>query len=351
VRRLIPLALAAVVLASGCGTERPGAAPHADPTPMPTPTPAPDGAALAGFPLALGLDPYADPEVTGPGRDVPGAFLETLCSSTAWPGPAEQRTDRLAVQEVLPDWEATRELVTYDTEAHATAVLAAVRHDVAGCTSAEGQAVTAYDVDTGFDAVTYALVPAGGDGTTLVQLVRVGRAVVAATEFTDPSGDDPELALDYLAGDLAPVTAAMACQWARGPCDSDDEAITFSPSGAGPFQLGMTVEQARDAAADVVVEGRDCGSLSWVAPSGVRMSGAFSPGIGLAYLSADRGATTDGVGTGDSGADLRAAYANLRHEGNGLWYSDQGETDYSFGLTDGQVGSLMVIADAQHCAS
>ena len=303
--------------------------------------------------------------MTGPGRDVPGVFLEGLCNSTSWPGPPEQRTDRLAITETLSDWEVTRELVTYDTEEHARAVVSRLRDDLGGCPAAEGQPVTTYDAETGFDSLTYGTPVEGTtDGRTLVQVVRAGRAVLATSQFTDPSSDDVQAAVDELTGDLTPVTTEMACHWRTGGCGPYAEGFTLRPDAGEPFELGMTVEEARNAALNVRIDNREvCPQLSWTDRLGEHVHGAFSPGIGLAYISTDRGGTTEGAKVGDTLAQLQRVYPNLESYGTGgsdSFLSDQGDTAYVFDLDgnrdmpraqDRHITLIMVIADDQRCAS
>ena len=78
--------------------------------------------------------------------------------------------------------------------------------------------------------------------------------------------------------------------------------------------------------------------------------GAFSPGSGLGYVSVDGGRTAEGITLGASVADLRAAYPDLQHADNGLWYVDREPGDLAFATHDGAVNWMVAMGDDQHCA-
>ena len=234
-RATFVLTVLLAVAVAGCGGDdpaaRPVAATSASASAGPASHPLLRGTATipTRFPLTLGLERATDSRETGPGDDVPGTYLEDLCGSTAWPGPGSQRVDRLAVQISAPHSQVTRELVLFDTTADARNVVRSVATDVKTCQSAEGQPVTRFHPHTGHPSVTYAQAPNDGSGLTLVQVVRLGRAVVATREYAEPHDVDAAAAVIDLTGGLAPVTARMACIWKRSECDRiADTTITVS---------------------------------------------------------------------------------------------------------------------------
>jgi hypothetical protein len=374
-RTTTPLVLLALLLTAGCGSERaagsrdaapstvPAAAATASPATTATPTTTTTTTPTADrpheipedFPLGDGLRPDGDTTLTGPSRDVPGAFLETLCGFTAWPGPPARRTDRLAVQVEGPEWWLTRELVTYDTEDSAVAVVSALRTQVAGCPSAEGQVVTTYDGRTGEDSVTYGTTYRRGLGGTLVQVTRVGRAVLAVTQSSEYSLETMADSVPLLTRDDRPLVAAMGCLSGDEGCGATGAPLTFTPDGVAPFRIGMSVEEVRAAAPDAVLRVRpaSCTDLTWTGPGGAKVSGALDPRAGLVSVSSEAGSTAEGVSVGDTLEQLHAAYPDLAHADNGLWFSDQGATSYVFEVAapSGLVDDIMVTGDDQHCAS
>lgn len=156
------------------------AAPSEPGSPSPT-----DAAGLDAVPLGAGLTADGETTVDGPGRDVEGAYLEDLCGFTGWPGPPDQRVDRRAVRQAGPELLVVRELVAYDSEGTAAAVLDGLRRQVAGCPRADRQVVTALDAqvdpDLRGDSVTYATTYRQGLGGTVVQVTRAGSVLLAVT--------------------------------------------------------------------------------------------------------------------------------------------------------------------------
>lgn len=360
--RLVPLALAALVVLTGCGTEGPdrarpaGARTASTSATTPAPTPAAEQPAAApgipdDFPLGAGLRSDGETTVEGPGADVPGAYLEDLCGFTGWPGAVAGRVDRLAVRQSGPELLVVRELVAYDSDGSATAVLDQLRDQVDACPRADGQLVTSLDEevepDTREDSVTYTMTYRQGLGGTVVQVTRAGHDLLATTWGGEYSLDSAIEAVPA----LTRTSHELLGRLTRGP---DATGVTFTPGGAAPFRMGMTVDQAQAAASGVRIESPAgaCPQLSWTDPSGVLVRGTFSPGVGLAYLSAEGGATREGVAVGDSLAGLRAAYPNLAHADNGTWYSQQGATAYVFDVEPGggAIRWIMVAGDDQVCA-
>jgi hypothetical protein len=219
-RLLIPVALAAVLLVSSCGDERPAtvrepersvsAAPTKDPTPIGTPTPAttprptagaPTGA-LAGFPLAYGLpDENGDDHspVTVTSKPATSAF--DTCGVPTW-DPRVETTDVIGVEfRGEAEWAVGRTLVLYpDTHGALTAVQAA--HDaIAGCPDEagghqDGSTHTIVDTAIGDQSLvwtdTFYTVQHGeqlhGTGLVVYELVRVGRGVLMTYAYGEGNG-------------------------------------------------------------------------------------------------------------------------------------------------------------------
>jgi hypothetical protein len=208
-RRLIPLALAALVALCGCGTERPTATPEADPslgsapTPTATPTRTPEPS-LAEFPLALGYedengDDHSPVEVTG--RPATTAF--ELCGLPTW-DPLAGTTDVLGVEfRGEAEWARGRTLVLYATEDDAEVAVTAVADALAGCPDEPdgqgyGTSHTPSDIRTGDQSVVWAdtyWFTSDGEklhdtGLTVYDLVRVGRAVMLSYEYGEGNGSE-----------------------------------------------------------------------------------------------------------------------------------------------------------------
>jgi hypothetical protein len=388
-RRLLPLVLAAVVVLPGCGTERPDTPPRADasfspaPTPTATPTlaPRPTPAAdlhrpLADFPLAIGLpgeneDDHSPVVVTG--EPATHAFSE--CGHRVW-DPQEGTTDVIGVDwSAEAEWSRGRTLVLFASTEAARAAVDRAQDVITNCPRDDGDdhgwtehtGIDYYTGDSSYGWIDrYWTAELGGfdTGLTIYHVAQVGRAVLLTYEYDEGNGDQQTLlaAFAHAAEEDQPVVDRMAeLREARAGI-----ALTITPSGVGPFELGMDDAQLRRAAADVGVrEHTSCGAtLSWTSPEGVEVSGGVNTDDGLAYVSA-RGsgaATTDGIAIGDSLADLYRVYPLLEADGTGssdAFVSDQGAADYVFSLdasaelakaSDRHVVQIMVIADDQHCA-
>ena len=383
-RRLVPLALAAGLLVSGCGTERPGADPEADPSfssaptpstkPTPTSTPTPTATPpqatdlegpLANFPLALGYDDENGDDhspVVVTARPASRAFRE--CGRQVW-DPTAGSSDVMGVEfRGEAEWFRGRTLVLYpSTEAASTAVVTA-RDVITHCPRDDGDDYgwtehTLINYVAGHESVGWIdrwwTTEVNGFDTGLIvyHVARVGRAVLLTYEYGEGNGSEQtrRSALDRAAEADQPVVDAMG-DLERADYEPVGDAFTLTPKGGAPFVLGMTVEEARRAADHVRIDdGTFCPQLSWTDRTGVHVHGAFSPGIGLAYLSIDGGGTTEGVAVGDTLDDLRAAYPNLAHADNGLWYIDQGDTGYAFEVNRSHtIDWILLTADDQHCA-
>jgi hypothetical protein len=210
VRLLVPLTIAAGLLVSGCGTERPTATPEADPSlssaPSPTakPTPSPDlKDPLADFPLALGYDTengddHSPVEMTG--KPATRAFSE--CGLQVWDPMAG--TDVIGVEfSGEAEWFRGRTLVLYPSAEDAAAAVTSAHDALVGCQDdpAEpgyGTTHTLLDVPLGDKSVvwadTYWFISDGDKlhdtGLTVYSLVNVGRAVLLAYEYGEGNGSE-----------------------------------------------------------------------------------------------------------------------------------------------------------------
>jgi hypothetical protein len=379
-RRLAPLAVGVLLVLGGCGTERAEAparaertsspapststAPSTDPGPAPTPAAghgAEPSGPLADFPLATGLPGTNDDDgspVVVTGEPATKAF--GLCGRAAW-APREGTSDVIGVRwSAEAEWNRGRTLVLYPTAAAATAAVDAARDAVAACPDEPtgpdtGTTHTVVDQALGEQSAawadTYYVVEHGeklhDTGLTVYHVVRVGRAVLLTYEYAEANGSDRsrEQAIDRTERQEQPLVSAMADL-------PKSEEVVLTPRGAGPFELGMSVEEARAAGATVESHGgaSSCADLTWTSPSGATVHGSFSPGAGLGYVSLDGGRTADGVALGATVAELRAAYPDLQRSDNGLWYVDREPGDLAFATYEGGVNWMVAMGADQRCA-
>jgi hypothetical protein len=178
-------------------------------------------------------------------------------------------------------------------------------------------------------------------------VARVGRAVLLTYEYGEGNGSEQTRlsAIDRATHEDQFVVDAMSDLQTK-------DVPTLTPHGAGPFELGMSVEDARAAGGQVLHRGgaTACSELSWTAASGATVHGAFSPGSGLGYVSVDGGRTAEGITLGATVADLHAAYPDLQHADNGLWYVDREPGNLAFATYDGGVNWMVAMGDDEHCA-
>jgi hypothetical protein len=202
VRRPIPLALAAILLATACGSERLAATPGADTSSSPTPTAAPEPPrTLESFPLSLGYDATNGDDgspVTVTDRPATTTFEE--CGHEVWDPGSGVETAGVEFRGEA-EWYRGRTLVLHPTaDAAATAVdasLAAIeacprdRESDAGHT-----AHTLVDYRVGEQSFgwidRYWSADANGfdTGLTVYHVVRVGRAVLLSYEYGEGNGTD-----------------------------------------------------------------------------------------------------------------------------------------------------------------
>jgi hypothetical protein len=167
-------------------------------TPVAEP-PAPTGtkAEIPGdFPLAL--DQHAmegdGGEFIAPSRDAPAVRAE-ICGAPAF---SVAPVDRLASLATGPEFADARQVTTYATAAEATDQMNTIRSRLDACPS-DGvgdsrEHYHRYNADTGYgDSITFGTTYDIGTGGELVQIVRVGRAILALSnsgEFVAESQQD-----------------------------------------------------------------------------------------------------------------------------------------------------------------
>jgi hypothetical protein len=313
----------------------------------------------AVFPLALGYasqngDDRSPVVVT----DRPATRAFRVCDRQVWD--PQGGTDLMGVEfRGEAEWSRGRTLVLFPTVDDASATVDAAREAITGCPRDAGDDFgwaehTAIDYGAGdqsfgwIDRWWTTELDGFDTGLSVYHVVRVGRSVLVTYEYGEGNGSEGtrRSAIGRAAKEDQPVVDAMS------DLPTEDDAV-LTPRGAGPFELGMSIEEARAAGGRVRVDERAeaCSELSWTSPSGATVRGAFSPGSGLGYVSVDGGRTAEGITFGASVADLRAAYPDLQHADNGLWYADRVPGDLAFATRDGGVSWMVVIGDDQRCAS
>ncbi len=372
-RRLVPLATVALVLLSGCGTERPGAAPAADPsfssapapsapptrTLLPSPTVDQQGS-LAEFPLDLGYDEKNGDDgspVTVTEKPATKKFEE--CGREVWDPAAGSGVIGVEFRGEA-EWSRGRTLVLHPSTEAARAAVDTARDAITNCPRDDGTDYgwtehTGVDYFAGeqsfgwIDRWWTTEVDGFDTGLIVYHVVRVGNAVLLSYEYGEGNGSEQtrQSALSRAAKEDQPVVDAM------GELSPGTGAVALTPQGAGPLRLGMTAEQVRQAPPGAEIRPRpaSCADLSWTSPDGIELNGAISDSDGLAFVSTPNGATREGIAAGDTLDDLRSAYPNLERADNGLWSTDQGATDYAFDVdAAGTITWAMVTGDDQQCA-
>jgi hypothetical protein len=231
VRLLVPLALAAGLLVSGCGTERPTSSPVADPSSSSAPTPTAEPTrtpepSLPEFPLAIGYDhENGDDHSPVVVTSKPGMGAYRSCDETAW-DPHQGTTDLIGVHfRGEAEWARGRTLVLYPTTSDATRAVDTARASIAACPEQDfgdgyvGVTTIYDDVRMGEQSVVWADTSGFrqdgeilfGTGLTVYHLVRVGRAVLASYEYGEGNfgSDVPSPAIDRATEADLPVVDAM----------------------------------------------------------------------------------------------------------------------------------------------
>lgn len=202
-----------VFAAEPCGSAPPAPVEESAEAPVPS-TPIPDD-----FPLAEGMDPGGDGEVTGPGGNVEGAPVVDVCGTeVVTPSVVEER---LAVRETGIEYLETRELYTFPTADEAIETVNIVREAVANCPRSEGELASytnkVLDGAAGYDSFAWGFFADEGlDGGTF-EITRIGRSVLVLYA----AGETSEASLQPVADTLTETTLAIApemCLWTEDGC-------------------------------------------------------------------------------------------------------------------------------------
>jgi hypothetical protein len=171
------------------------------------------------FPLTL--DQHAmegdGGEFLGPDRDARGVRAE-ICGAPAF---SNAPVDRLASNATGPEFEDARQVTTYTTAAEAIDQMNAIRSKLAACTSYPSGDSTMlfhrYQADTGYDdSITYGTTYDMGTGGELVQIVRVGRAILAISNYGEWMVDTQRTEIPTLTSLTKRILPAMCTFTAAG---------------------------------------------------------------------------------------------------------------------------------------
>jgi hypothetical protein len=175
------------------------------------------------FPLDLGL-PQADGETTVEGPD-PGTegvtFPEGFCGSDDWP--VADLVSRLAVKVSGPEYGLWRELVTFEFEESASAMVDQLNAAVEACPTVTGDQAAnditfvSHDVDAGHEAATFAYTYREGLGGVIYQFVAVGHAVLATAQYGEWSPGTTGPGARQLNSENKQLTALM-CEYTETGC-------------------------------------------------------------------------------------------------------------------------------------
>ncbi len=113
-------------------------------------------------------------EKLGPSPDETGLRDLELCGASVW----TTSTGRLASTATGPEYADVRELRVYVSADEAAEQLTSLRDQLSGCLSELTEVRTIVDADTGYDSLTWTETYTEGLGGYVVQVTRVGRAVV-----------------------------------------------------------------------------------------------------------------------------------------------------------------------------
>lgn len=197
-------------------------------TAEPTSTGAPTGAVVTEipdqFPIKVGTSLRDATATYGPAeRGTTGADPEPLelCGVQIWPAGGVDTLDLFV--EAPERWES-RELATYASAAEAVGVLEDARAALADCTfTSDGQTVTVLEGGTGYDDATFTLTSASGaPGGTVVQLMRVGSAVLVSGASGEYTSQTLQLAVDDLTWANQRIADSM-CLFTESGCPDTGE--------------------------------------------------------------------------------------------------------------------------------
>jgi hypothetical protein len=210
-RRLVATAVTAMIVLSGCGSERPAQVHEADATsgPVPSPMPPPSSATaapaglhgpLADFPLAVGLpDRNGDDQSPVVVRDRPATRAFGECGRRVW-DPHRGTTDVIGVEfRGEAEWFRGRTLVLYPSPESAEAAVDTVGDVITNCPRDDGDddgwtEHTGIDYNVGdqsfgwIDRWWTAELDGFDTGLVVYHVVRVGRAVLFTYEYGEGNG-------------------------------------------------------------------------------------------------------------------------------------------------------------------
>jgi hypothetical protein len=290
-RRLVPFAVAALVVLTGCGTQGPDRAGPTgvratstsapSPAASPAPTPAAEGARgplLTDFPLALELpaengDDQSAVAVSGE----PASRAFDLCGVPTW-DPRAGTTEVLGVEfRGEAEWSIGRTLVSFPDATAAESAVTAAHDAVAGCPDEPrdaqmGTTHTIVPTDLGDQAVvwtdTFYTVQDGEQlhdtGLVVFVLVRVGRSVLLTYEYGEGNGS-PQGRADAVAGAsdaVRPLVQRMTALTEEQPAGAAGIPDDF-PLGAGLSSDGETTVEGPGADVPGAYLEDLCGFTGW----------------------------------------------------------------------------------------
>ena len=176
----------------------------------------------AGFPLDRDITPPEGDPLDGPSAKAQGVPDLNLCGRAVWPADG---VERLAVTANVPQYQESRELVTFSRSEAVTAALDAIRTAVQACPTipgarpADDQVVTPLtaDLSGADDSVTFSVTYAQGLGGGVYQFARVGRALVATFNGGEWSTDSAAAAVNGITGKTRAILPEM-CLWTVEGC-------------------------------------------------------------------------------------------------------------------------------------
>ena len=157
----------------------PEAEPSADSRPVALPA---DLDLMRGMP-----EPGDDYEVVAQTAEGKGLDRIRMCGEQVWPSPGPAPVQRLTSTVSGPEHFEGREVVLHPDEATAERAMAPFSEAAATCRRSGSEVWTPVDADTGGDSVTMGLTYSDGLGSSIVQVTRVGAALVLVTTYGEGS--------------------------------------------------------------------------------------------------------------------------------------------------------------------
>ena len=176
----------------------------------------------ADFPLDQNITQPEGGPLDGPSAKAQGVPDLNLCGRAVWPADG---VERLAVTSNVPQYQESRELVTFSRSGDVTAALDAIRSAVQACPTipgdkpADDQVVTPLtaDLSGADDSVTFSITYAQGLGGGVYQFARVGRALIGTFNGGEWSADSAATAVKGITGKAEAILPAM-CIWTVEGC-------------------------------------------------------------------------------------------------------------------------------------